>query len=123
MREHKYRAWDKSTNQMFDVGEIHFCRGGTLVMGSGAYIGNGWSSRNDDLRCDVILMQYTGLKDKHGKDIYERDIVRHGYSVGVIVFLEGAFCFKNNLGTSLLFDNSPMYEIIGNIYQTPELLK
>jgi len=75
----------------------------------------------------IHLMQFTGLKDKNGKEIYEGDIVKSEawspstYEVG---FREGAFCFYRE---DSLYANNPEYlfkfEIIGNIYENPELIK
>lgn len=70
------------------------------------------------------LMQFTGLKDKNGKEIYEEDIVRWnqtGYTQS-IVFKHGAFCIGIELLSSYTEANLDI-EVIGNIYENPELLK
>jgi uncharacterized phage protein (TIGR01671 family) len=86
------------------------------------------------------IMQYTGLKDKNGVEIYEGDIVRakHDdgrYDVGSIVYgNKGAFClYLPNVATGvktplLNYIHGMMvqeydFEVIGNIYENPELLK
>lgn len=90
------------------------------------------------------LMQFTGLKDKNGKEIYEEDIVRLTNSksqiqkksiISEIGFIDGAFCALwrnteewegyNVSPSSVSFLNSieqPFIEIIGNIYENPDLL-
>jgi len=92
---------------------------------------------NPDWRIGKVFMQYTGLKDKHGKEIYEGDILEHRYtlfknqpeivSVLVVSYRQDGFYALNPKDT----DNSPAlgklryclnHEVIGNIYENPELL-
>ena len=85
-------------------------------------------------------MQYTGLKDKNGKEIYEGDIYKSNGYYYEIIFHEGAFCVSkigvfdpvpvNWKGQSsegsddcIIEQWSSEFEIIGNIYENPELLK
>lgn len=77
---------------------------------------------------DFILMQSTGLKDKNVKEIYDGDIV-HAYSegarlIGVIEYFDNAYCIKDKNGIyNSLWTNAEQYEIIGNIYENPELME
>ncbi len=118
MREIKFRVWDKKYRQMHFGGDIRIA----LVCPA------------DDLE----IMQFTGLKDKNGKEIYEGDVVignclpRPAYidwlndraSFGWVIPKTaigepgGAF----GLMEDALEDNFNL-EIIGNIYENPELLK
>ena len=71
--------------------------------------------------------QYTGLKDKNGKKIYEGDIVKAFYFekevIGKIEFIYGTFALTNSdISDNQLFIFEKL-EVIGNIYDNPELLE
>lgn len=73
------------------------------------------------------LMQYTGLKDKHGKEIFEGDVLKvNGADVGAVFYCDGAFeiCKDETRGfINRLYAVAPEFvEVIGNIYESPELL-
>jgi len=137
MREIKFRAWDKNIEAMVDPEDLYLNGNGL----AGRYYRNCddeesiWAT--DPLSLEgIILMQYTGLKDKNGVEICEGDIVRgHPYSMHSPVWIywdSGQCSFEARAGnwSSHFIDwsgpsdlNYQPFEIIGNIYENPELLK
>ena len=133
MRELKFRAWDKKRNVW-----VHkeFNLFGEIVL-----MGELLTREGDDSRIslselnDIAVMQFTGLKDKNGKEIYEGDICRHrtitdegvftdDWGITEIWFHKGCFLTR--------YFAFPVYsfcgraeaeiEVIGNIYENQELL-
>ncbi|EAC6347765.1 TPA: YopX family protein [Listeria monocytogenes] len=74
---------------------------------------------------DVVLMQYTGLKDKYGKKIFEGDICweEHNECYGVVKFEEGKFLYVWENIAEDLWEVADSIEIYGNIHENPELLE
>ncbi len=111
MREIKFRAWDKGFKKMLDweaVGKL---------MGAQYF-----DSLIEEEK--IILLQYTGLKDKNGKELYEGDILRCKYQekeINVIEWHGNGYWMTNNYGEDYLPVKENM-EIIGNIYENKELL-
>jgi len=131
MRDIKFRAWNYKINKMFKVGD-EFAT--THDLDCVQYFKEGQS---------VALLQYTGLKDKNGVEIYEGDLLVVRHSKGDLLlkekpskvyFSEG--CFELILPSQ----NMEMYlhevahgdnvisashncEVVGNIYENPELLE
>ena len=83
---------------------------------------------NDILSKTHNLMQFTGLLDKLGKEIYESDIILWRNSDGElvkdrVVFCKGAFRMRNMSFTLYDYMDSNVFEVIGNVYENPELLE
>ena len=138
MREYKFRVWDTENKEMLKVQELDFedtFYGGRLSIRTDQY--------NDyfDIE-DMILMQYTGLKDKNGKEIYEGDIVKvklykgeeEKYFIGKVEYFGSNFIVDTDNNSEYhIYDldgfgidyryNLEDCEVIGNIYDNPELLE
>ena len=141
MREIKFKAYWHESKLMTSVDTIEFLEGGTRV--SDGCMHTGWVGK------DCELIEYTGLKDKNGIDIYDGNIDQaENGDKNVIVFLlkAGTYCvmpmdiylnndyqneafsqeFMYGFGYDLFFDNltpGKYLNIIGNIYENPELLE
>lgn len=125
-REIKFRAWDKKNKIMIpDVPNkspiLEFVNAGTKNQDS-IIVGY-------EINPDLILMQYTGLKDKNGKKIWEGDIVKSKQNLLYIINYEyDSFCagyVENNiiwLNRAINYFPKFNFKVIGNIYENPELL-
>lgn len=140
MRMIDFRAWDKKKNEILDVMDIDFsgkkvgvCNVPKRMFKDGELhtihsIEKDWS--------EVVLMQSTGLKDKNGVEIYEGDYVSlisfetNSEHKGEIVYARGSFCIevevkgrKYKVPFTSFEESNAILEVIGNIYENPELLE
>ncbi len=122
MREIKFRAWDKENTKMIRGNHCVEFDGSVHEYSLGCVIENK----------NLILMQFTGLLDKNGKEIFEGDIVEgleginlNGY-IQKIDFKDGVFGVSGmglNEGFCEFNWTVDTIKIIGNIYENSELLK
>ena len=121
MRDIKFRVWDNERNAMFNSKsvDIDFFEGKIEITSD--------TIRYDEVYTDEIkdfeLMQYVGCKDKNNKEIYEGDIVKTKEHIGQIIYSKGMF-FIDVKGDFYLpiYNVSESMEVIGNIYENPDLL-
>jgi len=127
MREIKFRAWDKSEKKMKEVSCIDLVEDGVVgveLIGDTCFEHVMWNY--------VELMQFTGLHDRNGTEIYEGDIIQMGGCRGFVTFKGGILCVERrihyNEGKYVPYLDWPAEafegcEIIGNIFENPELLE
>jgi uncharacterized phage protein (TIGR01671 family) len=129
-REIKFRIWDDTLSVLYtpekndkekNLWKLPEMNGGRLVV-------------NDDIK----VMQFTGLKDKNEKEIYEGDIIRFYFSaddpdfpdpsqtemIDTVEYFNGCFYFREQETklVALAYRWNDRCEIIGNIHENPELL-
>lgn len=132
MREIKFRAWDKKEKTMHYLGNMNICFEYSHLEFRGDELDGicQWPTGDDTDIENQEIMQYTGLKDKKGNEIYEGDIVRtplYGQKDCEIIFDKTTASFRllwdTGIGTNIYPLGDVAMEIIGNIYENPELLK
>lgn len=117
MREIKFRAWLKDKKRMVNVVEIDFIGDQIVWLEDDDYMKS--QLANYEVFDDIVLMQFTGLKDNNGVDIYGGYIGwdKYNESTGVVMFDEGKFKFVwENIVDDLSEVHSDI-EIIGNIHE------
>ena len=123
-REFKFRCWDRINKKM--IKSPHFSCETSLT-----------TNINKNFKyfssVDFIFMQYTGMKDRNEKEIYEGDIVKFEHStreftIREVVYVFSHCCFSlkyqgrtDNFG--LPRDWKDSFEVIGNIFENKDLLK
>ena len=124
-REIKFRAWklDGEMHKPFDLTNLV----------SDEYAGESWLDCGDGLHIDhrtgwdsLKIMQYTGLKDKNGREIYEGDILKIYYENNQNSYFKEVKWLNDriNKGRWDALDNCVFTscEVVGNIYENPELI-
>jgi len=138
LREIKFRAWDKSEEKIIYSDKEYYdydfrCdeHGNLLCYSNCSYADTFGDEHDEWVKLDSV-MQYTGLKDKNGKEIYEGDIIKHQIKdTRTVVFKDGAFQtkrlvpVKGELHDTFFFYEctGKDWEVIGNIYENPSLLE
>jgi len=124
MREIKFRGWDGE--KMLPSYSAGMC----------AFVYDYMADNDGKLPKDIVLMQYTGLKDKNDKEIYEGDVVKTGEDfVGVVEYDNESVDYCIDTGTGDEYEETEYdgdgykesltvdpIEVIGNIYENPNLL-
>ena len=133
MKEIKFRAWLKEDKRMVNVETMDFTDKSIQYLKK-SEINNAYILRRESF-VDVELMQYTGVKDKNGKEIYEGDIIKYKFPydrrlnhISPVKFLETetSFGVKDRYGIEIplyRITTNNYFEVIGNIYENKNLLE
>ena len=132
-REIKFRAWLKEEKKMVIVETIDFSEKSIQYLEKNEIM-DAYLLRTNFLE-DVELMQYTGLKDKNGTEIYEGDIVKYKFPydrrlkhISPVFYMESQASYgvldicKNGIPLYTISANN-YFEVIGNIYENKNLLE
>lgn len=108
----RFRAWDDKSNTM------HLSPVETWHLG-GWLDAHRWGLETGDTH----LMQFTGLLDKNGREIWEGDIVENNDLKFLVHWKESGFFLRNEKGQEfIMLSEHPHSEVIGNVWENPDLL-
>lgn len=129
MTEYKFRVWDGNTMYTKEFAAFHFGRNNYWS----CYYDkdNGGHYCCDSTEKDTVLRQFIGLRDMHGMEIYTGDVIRGdtyngSYADGIVEYRSDGYVLipieKFVEGVCDIYDNLHFLDVIGNIYENPELL-
>lgn len=120
----KFRVWNKARNAWEHGPHEMSSLDGVNLFGETILLCGFVNVPTEEL-CELVALQYTGLKDKKGREIFEGDILLISDSISEcpenhfypVVYRDGAFWW----GEELLLEVAEYGEVIGNIFENPEL--
>lgn len=132
MRELKFRAWDGKRIRYdvtgFEHGSLNEMHG-VFLDGDYYAIFESADKQHGDIASRAVVMQFTGLHDKNGTEIYEGDIVAGKRCKSVVEFKNNigscGCCYESFEGSGFIAEDvrlGKVCEVIGNIYKNPELI-
>jgi uncharacterized phage protein (TIGR01671 family) len=124
MRELKFKFWNKIARRFQTPNKY-------AIQGDGLYVSYdydmmAWDDPSSFDNSILVPCQYTGLKDKNGKEIYEGDILSYegihkvGNGVSIVSFDDGSFMIDEDIASK---DWAVEHEVVGNIFENSDLLK
>ena len=123
----KFRAWHSELGRMMSIKNMWFQDNCLEELELNDSVMNDYITAYPD---EIKLMQSTGLKDKNGKEIFEGDIVKMAKDVysdltyyEIVSHRGGAYRLESNQHGCELWLRHTICEVIGNIYENPELLE
>ena len=128
-RELKFRVWDVETKRFFKTDYNEHLSVAISVDGKTLY--QNYVGGDKEIGKDVIIQHFTGLKDRHAKEIYLGEMVKvysetdfYENFTGKVIFDEGSFLIWINKNDNIrgVWSGDDI-EVIGNVMENPELLK
>lgn len=122
MKEIKYKCVDKKNNQMVEVKDLSFVNGLLNEINTSTYV---WFREKFS---DIVLIEYTQMNDKHGRDIYDGDICKclgttenfgDIYLTGIMKWYDEDKRYTIQFSSEIEFSNVKEVEVIGNTFITP----
>lgn len=127
MRDIKFRVWEKNSKTMNYANPYPEDKKGMYLLDNAILFRFHHFDINTDTVKDIVLIQYTGLKDNNGKKIYEGDVVKVGIFTYQVIFSDGCFDVigiqndKRDYLKCIVVNHAGI--VIGNIYENPDLLE
>jgi len=128
MKEIKFRIWHKRAKVMEKVISLFGRKAGKIITVETVCSEKPYHEEEYPLK-DIILMQYTGLKDKNNVEIYENDFYEYGVYSGKVLFDRYVSDSDEDIYGWIVLGKLRAYplfrggKVIGNIYENPELIK
>lgn len=122
MKPLKFRAWHDGL--MYSVYHMELNESGVFFVEMRN--NEAWSLFHTDNLDSIVLMQFTGLRDRNGKEIYRDDILRiEGAATGTVIEGRGGYIIEFADGRRLSFEDtvSEHIEIVGNTWESKELVE
>jgi len=129
----KFRIWDKSYNKWLDYEEIFIDQEGDIYLIEERNWAYQTYMHKENITNKVDVIRYSSLKDINGKEVYEGDILG-GYGKWVVTYVDdtdsaslgmpmGWYEQRDNFESWRQLEVGDDVEVIGNIYENPDLLK
>ena len=132
-KEIKFRTWDRVNKKMGRLIKLTWDKDGNLnpPFDYSEIIHDDGSTYNGLIGADFIVMQYTGIKDATGVEIYEGDIILFTFKTagvhftykGKVIFEQFMFLVEIENGDCFSLNRISAINLLGNIHENPELLK
>jgi uncharacterized phage protein (TIGR01671 family) len=125
----KFRVYNQKTKKWIHGPHSEACLDGVNLFGENIMFGNLLNGVSIKDLNRIVALQFTGLKDSEGKEIYEGDIIDCGGDSGEycsVVFDNGCFMTKDPDDPECLiwlYDYNEQCRVVGNIFDNPELIK